>query len=378
MSFGRLVNRVWRENMLFSVLLELTYHCNLDCFFCYNDVGQDGRALSERQYLDLLEDLARLQVLNLTLSGGEPLAHPSFFSIGARARELGFLVRVKTNGHALGKHLASRLQREVDPFVIDISLHGARAHTHDRQTRITGSFDRLMQHLKLMTERGMRIKLNAILTAWNEDELEGMYALADGLNIPLTMDPTVTPCDNGDTSPYRIRPSISAIRRLCELQAQREPERFVPVSEPSVETQRAGSAQENCDGIDGLGADKHCGAGASALAIDPFGNVFPCVQWRRPLGNIHRQSVSQLWKNAGVVQPVRELGPKIRVLIQGLGAAAPHAAFCPGLAELETGSPMSLYRSMQEKLSVVRAIQSGLSEAEVSEANAQGIKARIR
>jgi hypothetical protein len=52
-------------------------------------------------------------VLNLTLSGGEPLAHPDFFLLGSRARELGFVVRVKSNGHALRGAALRRLRDKV-------------------------------------------------------------------------------------------------------------------------------------------------------------------------------------------------------------------------------------------------------------------------
>ena len=93
MSLSRVVATAWRENLLFSVLVELTYRCNLDCFFCYNDLGLKGEPLSRAQYYRLFDELRDLQVLHLTLSGGEPLAHPDFLALGARARELGFAVR---------------------------------------------------------------------------------------------------------------------------------------------------------------------------------------------------------------------------------------------------------------------------------------------
>ena len=45
MRFDDLAARTWDENRLFSVLIELTYRCNLDCFFCYNDLGMRGKPL---------------------------------------------------------------------------------------------------------------------------------------------------------------------------------------------------------------------------------------------------------------------------------------------------------------------------------------------
>ena len=130
-SFDALSARAWNENRLFSVLIELTYRCNLDCFFCYNDLGLRGEPLAFEQYDALLQDLAAMNVLNVVLSGGEPLAHPDFFRIGARARELGFVVRVKSNGHALRGELARRVRDEVDPFVIEVSP----ARRHRRHAR---------------------------------------------------------------------------------------------------------------------------------------------------------------------------------------------------------------------------------------------------
>jgi MoaA/NifB/PqqE/SkfB family radical SAM enzyme len=142
-GYSGLVRRTWEENVLFSVLVELTYRCNLDCFFCYNDLALRGEPLSFDEYRRFFAELRDLQVLNLILSGGEPLAHPDFFRLGACARALGFLVRVKSNGHALRGDLARRLRDEVDPYVVEVSVHGATPATHDRQTRVPGSFDRL-------------------------------------------------------------------------------------------------------------------------------------------------------------------------------------------------------------------------------------------
>jgi hypothetical protein len=94
-----ILRKVRSGRLLHDVTLELTYQCNLDCFFCYNDRAKTGRPLSLEQYRTLLEDLARMQTLFLMLTGGEPMIHPHFFEIGRMTKELGFVVRVRTNGH---------------------------------------------------------------------------------------------------------------------------------------------------------------------------------------------------------------------------------------------------------------------------------------
>jgi MoaA/NifB/PqqE/SkfB family radical SAM enzyme len=335
-SFDDLVGRTWDENRLFSVLIELTYRCNLDCFFCYNDLGLRGQPMTFEQYDTLLRDLASMNVLNVALSGGEPLAHPDFFRIGARARELGFLVRVKSNGHALRGELARRLRDEVDPFVIEVSLHGATAVTHDRQTRVPGSFVRLIENLHEMIALGLRIKINSTLTVWNEAETAAMYELTDSLGLPLRFDLQVSPRDDGDRTPLNVAPTDEGIRELMRIEDARMAG-LPPMPEPAALVAAAPSA-------------KHCGAGSAAIAVDPYGNVYPCVQWRRAVANLHERRIPEIWADSfGGIRSEAEEAKRVV-------SAHPHGQllnFCPGLAEVLTGSSSLIPQEMERIAAVV-------------------------
>ena len=59
-----LLTKAVNGNIPFSVLLELTYRCNLDCYYCYNDRTNGGRSLSVAQYVSLFADLRRLATMN--------------------------------------------------------------------------------------------------------------------------------------------------------------------------------------------------------------------------------------------------------------------------------------------------------------------------
>ncbi len=318
MSYQKTVVRTWNENILFSALVELTYRCNLDCVFCYNDLGLRGRPMSLEDYERLFEDLASLSCLHLTLSGGEPLVHPRFFEIAARGRKLGFVLRIKSNGHSLRGRLLERLKSEIDPFVIEVSLHGASAKTHDRQTRVAGSFARLLGNLEEMLARGLRFKINSTLTRWNESEIDGMFALAARFGAPLTIDPDVTPRDNGDFSPLAISATAEGRRRLFAYGR-------------AADVARQGDAE-----LPAVDSEKHCGAGSSGIAVDPFGNVYPCVQWRRPVGNLHERSIRDIWNGNRELEKVRKLSEEVK---RSLGRGGP-GMFCPGTAEGLTGSPI--------------------------------------
>jgi MoaA/NifB/PqqE/SkfB family radical SAM enzyme len=336
MTYSSLLKRTWRENILFSALIELTYRCNLDCYFCYNDRQFPGEPLSQAEYFRFFEDLCDLGTMNLTFSGGEPLAHPDFFVLGRKARALGFVVRVKTNGHALNGRLARRLKEEVTPFSLDISLHGASAETHDRQTRVPGSFAKLMANLGVMREIGLRVKLKSPLTAWNESEIEAMFALADDWGLPIHFDSQITLRDNGNRDPLRLVPSRAGVARLFEKQRQRA-------------TRHPIDQEQNAEDSAEVAESKHCGAGSATVAVDPFGNVYPCVQWRRRVGNLHEHSIQTIWRHSGELAGIRRLAVEAKQKISQNGPS--EFGFCPGLAEQETGHSAGLYpaaRLLQE------------------------------
>ena len=334
MTYNDLLHKMLDQNFLFTALLELTYHCNLHCYFCYNDRIRTGTPLSFAQYVSLLHELRDLGTFELTFSGGEPLLHPCFFELGRVARQLGFVLRVKTNGIVLEEAVAQRLRNEVDPFLVEISLHGASPATHDRQTRVSGSFGKLLDNLQTLRKLGMRVRLNAVLTAWNESELEEMINLAETLGATIQVDPIVTPRDDGSLEPLCLAPSLQASRRLFGIHQE---SLDVALPHPDQEAfGRQGPAVLTST------RRKFCGAGSMGVAVDPWGNVFPCVQWRTPAGNLHKQSVRSIWHDSPVLHEIRETLATVMDERRGEDDDPLAAAFCPGLARRLERPPLPL------------------------------------
>ena len=340
MSYSSTVKRTWNGNRLMSALLELTYACNLDCVFCYNDLSLGGERLSLEQYEELLEDLASLGVLNLSLSGGEPLAHPRFFEIAARARTLGFVIRLKTNGHAVKQSVARRIREEVDPFVVEVSMHGATPETHDRQTQVPGSFERLIDNVRGMKALGMRVQVNSVLTQWNEHEVETMLDLAEELGVRMQIDPEVKPKDDGGLAPLALEASEEGQTRYREALDARANHDGSTVSS-AIDERKTAMA----------GTDKHCGAGSNNIAVDPYGRVLPCVQWRVPVGNLHEQRITEIWRQSAGLDEVRATTKAVRRDLARFGDAEHAARFCPGAAHTYHGDPLAMYPPAERRMS---------------------------
>ncbi len=337
MAYRDHIVKTWDRGILSSVLLELGFRCNLDCIICYNDRAEPGVALTRDHYLRLLEDLAALQVLTLTLSGGEPLLHPDFWAIGRRARDLGFVVRIKSNGLTLGAVVVRRLRAEIDPFIVELSLHGATPATHDRQTQVPGSLARLLANVRTLQAAGQRLKFNCPLTAWNETEMPAMFALAAALGVPLAVDTRLTPRDDGDLSPLELVASEAGMRQVLDLQRAAAAEK----TGSRARGDREVTAGDSCH---------HCGAGAATLAVDPFGNVYPCVQWRRAIGNLHERSVAELWHGSRELERVRAVTRAVKQQFDAWPEEERPPGFCPALAEQRTGSPLRLDPEIRRRM----------------------------
>ena len=326
--------RAWNECRLLSVILELTHLCNYDCFFCYNDRIDRNAALTLEEYSEVLQQLADMAVLNLSLTGGEPLVHPAFFAIGSEARKLGFVVRIKSNGHLIRGEVARRLVDEVAPYQIDLSLHGATAATHDRQTRHPGSFDQLLKNIDEMQQLGLRLKLNCTLTAWNEHEVGEIFKLTDRLGLRVDFNASVSPKDDGNTDPLRISPTSAGMAALARLLEERHAANQPDDLDIVRETSLGGSAPQ---------VKRHCGAGSSSVTVDQWGNVMPCVQWRRVAGNIRQAPIAEIWTTSSELQAVRTITVEAKKVAARFEGPKRVTLFCPGVAELREGDPLALY-----------------------------------
>jgi PqqA peptide cyclase len=124
-----------------GLLAELTYTCPLHCPYCSNPVAvPDAAELTLPEWCRVLGEARQLGVLQLHLTGGEPLARPDLTPLVARARDLGFYVSLVTSGVGLDKRRASELaqagldhvqlsMQDADPVAAE-EMAGARVVAH--------------------------------------------------------------------------------------------------------------------------------------------------------------------------------------------------------------------------------------------------------
>ncbi len=318
-SWATLKRRALSRAQPLNAALELTHRCNWRCAFCYLDDHEGRDELTAREWCEVVDDLRSLGTLTVTLTGGEPLAHPGFQGLASYVRKRALALRVFTNAALVDEGRAKALAA-LDPLSVEVSLHGAEAATHDRATGVPGSFDAMLRGLRLLREHGLRLVLKSPLTRLNENELDGLLSLAARLDVPLRIDPRLTPRDDGDRGPLDYRASRTGRERLSCLQAKQG-------CVPEVRRESGGA---------------NCGSGTLTVAIGPTGDVYPCLQWKAMrLGNVRRTRLAHLWPSSPVRQHVAALVRGANDMLLARGAPFASAPFCPGLAA-QAGDPLAL------------------------------------
>ena len=280
--YNALLARLSRQHVPFTVLWELTHRCNLDCVMCYN-VPLRQPELDTATCCDILAQLAAAGTLRLTLTGGEILTRRDFFTIAERARGLGFALDLKTNGTLITPERADRIAA-LAPVQVDISLLGATAQTFDAATRSRGTLARVLRGVKLLQERGVRVKLNTLLLDLNLAERQAMVELALTLGAQYEQ-------------VFKISPTDAGAAKAADHQLGLPQMTQVLLDDHTPFTPRAPHADA-----------RTCGVGLSSCLISPYGVVYPCIELRIPAGHLageRRRPFAEIWAEGPIFRQLR-------------------------------------------------------------------------
>jgi pyrroloquinoline quinone biosynthesis protein E len=166
----------------FGLLAELTYACPLHCPYCSNplNLGDYSDELTTAQWQRVLAEAKELGVLQLHLSGGEPLLRRDLAEIVRRASELGLYTNLITSALGLSAGRAEELCAAGLDHV-QISVQADEPALSDRLAG-TRSFERKVAAARLVKELGWPLTLNVVLHRHNLDRVGQVLDLAEKLD----------------------------------------------------------------------------------------------------------------------------------------------------------------------------------------------------
>lgn len=165
----------------YTLIAELTYRCPLHCPYCSNPVDH-ARATGElktQEWLRVFAEAEELGVVQLHLTGGEPLARRDLEALVVGARRLGLYTNLITSGVPLTLQRLEEL-KGAGLDAVQLSIQGVDSEGCDRIAG-TPCFDEKRAVARWVRELDLPLTVNVVLHRDNVDRTSEIVAFAEEL-----------------------------------------------------------------------------------------------------------------------------------------------------------------------------------------------------
>lgn len=312
--------------------LELLPICNMNCDMCYirlsrTEMEKKGRMRTADEWISMGEEMERAGVLFLLLTGGEPLLFPDFRRLYLSLRERGIILTVNTNGTLIDADWAAFFG-ENKPRRINITLYGADDRAYETLCHYPGGFEKTVQGIRLLKERGVDVKINGSVTKSNRNDMEKIYAIGRELGAPVHMDTYMLPGIHERKLPFeaqsRLEPEEAAAAEMEMLRNEMNPEDLrMYVQQMLLQIKKEGNVYS--EGIT-------CMAGNCSFAVNWQGEMRPCVTLEEPSVPVFETGFESAWQQISEKVKAYRVNEKCRQC-----RLRPVCKTCVASARLETG-----------------------------------------
>ncbi|MDD5565856.1 MAG: radical SAM protein [Candidatus Omnitrophica bacterium] len=279
---GNLYERLRKTNIALRMQIDCTYRCNLKCVHCFQSKRID-KELTFARWHEILIQLKEHGCLEIIFSGGEPFIREDFLEILMDASDMGFAIKINTNGTLLKENDVAQL-RKVRLTFIQVSLYGVLAATHDLLTAQQGTFEKVMQAIGWLEKHKVKFRIAFLVTKHNVNELASFRRVARERKWPVIYDLIIYPTSDGETFPLAHRISDAQIEQVA--------------SDPLFKNNIVSRV---------LLKPALSDFGSSVGYISPYGEIYSSANVRILCGDLTRDSFSDIWSNSAYLKKLRSL-----------------------------------------------------------------------
>ena len=280
--FDALVREAARRSIPIDVSLELTDRCDHRCLHCYIPDSSGPDALPRSRILLLLTELAEVGTLFLCLTGGDLFLRRDWYPIAVRARELGFALRILSNGSRIDREIADQVASLA--AAVEITVFSMNPQTFEAITRTPGSFDKTMRGIEMLSRRSVDLALKVPIMTLNADSWQGVETFAQSIGAACGSYPSIYPRRDGDPGPTALRvPSADLPECFRDLPSENRYRRAIREDEPLC-----------------AAASRHC-------TITSCGDVMACGLLPGSGGNLRERGFRDIWENSPWLEQVRSI-----------------------------------------------------------------------
>lgn len=272
------------------IVLEMTHKCLLRCKHCFISAG-DGMTMPSKLIIELADEIVRLGVKSVQMTGGEPLIHPQFCEVLRKLVMGKTQVNITTSGYYLTDEILQNLTeiKKVNGYV-QVSLDGMKEY-HNKIRGREDAFERTITFIKRAIDLEIRVNVAFCYMGQKYGEIEELCRLIKELGVSEMKFGVVE--NKGRAKRNSINTEIDNYRTvkqyIVELQRKYQDDKFLVGQEETFDCEKA--------------EFKNCGCGYNIIKINPEGQVFDCVFSDKAIGKIDegKKLVNYLIQNADII-----------------------------------------------------------------------------
>jgi len=278
-----------KSSIPIEMSIDLTHHCNYRCQHCYIPDFSAPDLLTTERMFSLLEELAEMGTLFLTLTGGEMFLRKDWYEIACRARDLGFKLRLFSNGSTITEAVADQILSL--HAAAEVSLYSMDEEIFERITQHKGSFKKTIRGIERIRARDIELLLKIPMMVFNANGFEKVFEYGRSIGAEVRADPRIVAKKNGD---------------LVTLKLNADTEELLPYYR---------SGHTPCSVNEGALDDPRfdgplCAAGNRYANISSAGEVRACNSMPVVAGNVREQSFREIWEQSEWLKKVRSIRRK--------------------------------------------------------------------
>ena len=330
------LNDIFLNNpYLLSFQIELTSKCNERCIHCYIPHEFKDTDIKDELFYSVLKQLREMNALNLTLSGGEPLAHPHFKDYLKASLDSDFSVIILTNLTLLDDEIIQIVKQNPN-CSFQTSLYSMNPEHHDAITKVKGSFEKTKDAIEKLIANNIQVQISCPMMSVNKDDFVDVIKWAHSHKIRAYTDISIMAKYNHDTSNLANRLTVKECEKVILSLLEYDTDYQETILEPDFEIR--------CNTINEDPNERFCGVGFTSCCMVSNGNVYPCSGWQGFVcGNLYKNTLEDIWNNSKEMNYLRKLRKgDIKECLN-----CEHKAFCsPCLSrfanESPTGNPLEV------------------------------------
>ena len=314
---------------------ELTARCNLRCKMCYVRLDGDqicsiGKELTAQEWISLAEEALKAGMLNLLLTGGEPLLRPDFPEIYSALSQMGFVITLFTNGTLISPELL-KLLKKYPPTATSVTLYGANPHTYEKICGSADAFANALSGLEKLSQVPTELEVSATLIRDNSNELDEIRAIAHRFTKQFSVNTMILKPVRGakaDVDGCRLTPAQAAkVAMTCK----------------ALNNVREGTEEDIAGKMLPLSPDRKgydiypeilpCRAAKSDFYITWDGKMLPCASFASPFALPVQDGFLTAWNRLpALFEKISKPSECVKCEFNGNGCPN-----CPAFLQSETG-----------------------------------------